>query len=352
LYDPLMGGMVGAVNSTTVALRHVGAEQQSHPVPGPHVPDRARGRRCRPQDIELTVRECSPVLRHGRNAAFAVAYNSDERLVVVTEISRQADRIHAGELAATIRAAVAAEHCLQVHTVVLLPSGALPETSSGQVQRHRCAVLYERGRLPELSRSVLTPMTGDAQRPLGRPALLALPPAVRRDLLREYLCRLIASSCQVAEADLGDAPLSALGTDTYAMINIRYSVKTDLGVHLCLADISRAASPAGLAARVDELLAVTTGPLPPEGPHIVRQYSWSRHGLIVFMRRAQSVLTVLEMDGFHQMYLNAGFRYSQAHCSGFSCHHSVPPHQRLFVVRDARGCARRRRMSVRNELAR
>lgn len=241
-----------------------------------------------PQDIELTVHQSSPLLSHGQSAAFAAADDGEERLVIVTEVSRQAGRLDVGKVAATIRAAVAAEHRLQVHAVVLLPAGALPKTSCGQVHRRRCAALFERGRLPELSRSVLTQTPGGGRLRLGRNALLALSSATRRVLLREYLCRLVASACQVEEADLGDAPLAALGTDTYAMISIRYSVETDLGVHLTLADLSQAASPTELAAQLDERLAVTAAarsgilpaeeagdaPAPPDLTHVVRHYSW------------------------------------------------------------------------------
>lgn len=242
-----------------------------------------RGRNHHPQDIELTVQQCSAVLRQGRGAAFAVADDGEERLVIVTEVSRQAARLDAAKVAATIRAAVAAEHRLQVHTVVLLPPGALPKTSSGKVQRRLCAALFERGRLPELSRSVLAQMSGRDRLRLGRHALLSVPAAARRDLLREYLCRLVASTCQVEEAELGDAPLLALGADTYAMINIRYSVETDLGVRLTLADLSQAASLTELAARLDELVSefelpfameAEIAPAPANLAHFVRHYSW------------------------------------------------------------------------------
>jgi hypothetical protein len=241
-----------------------------------------------PQDIEFTVRQSSPLLSRGQSAAFAAADDGEERLVIVTEVSRQAGRLDVGKVAATIRAAVAAEHCLQVHTVVLLPIGALPRTSGGQVHRRHCGALFQCGRLPELSRSVLTQMPGGGRLRLGRDALLALSFVARRALLREYLCRLVATACQVEEADLGDALLPALGTDTYAMINIGYSVEADLGVHLTLADLSQAVSPTELAAKLDEQLAVTAAsppevlpageagnaPAPPDLTHVIRHYSW------------------------------------------------------------------------------
>jgi Phosphopantetheine attachment site len=178
---------------------------------------------------------------------------------------------------------VAAEHGLQVHAVVLLPPGALPKTPNGKVQRRRCAALFEQGRLPELSRSVLAQLPGGDRLRLVRQALLAMPAAARRDLLRVYLGRLVASTCQVEEAEVADAALLALGIDTYAMINIRYAVETDLGVHLTLTDLSQAASLTELAARLDELLASTAvpprpaaenAPAPPDLAHFVRHYSW------------------------------------------------------------------------------
>lgn len=233
---------------------------------GPHACDGAdviviRGRDYDPRDIELTVQQSSPVVRHGRSAAFTVTGGGEERLVIATEVSRPAGRLDVGQVAATIRAAVAAVHCLQVHTVALLPPDVLP-TTGGRVQRCLCATRFELGRLPELSRSVLAQRAegGDLLR-LGRQALLALPPAVRRDLLREYLRRLLASATRAGAAEHGeDATLLPLGADPNSMINIRYSLETDLGVHLTLADLSKAASLSELASRLDELLSSDVTP--------------------------------------------------------------------------------------------
>ncbi len=221
-----------------------------------------RGRDYDPQDIELTVQQSSPVVRHGQSAAFTVTGGGEEQLVIVTEVSRPAGRLDVGQVAATIRAAVAAEHCLQVHTVALLPPDVLPTMSGGRVQRRLCATRFELGRLPELSRSVLAERAeGSDLLRLGRQALLALPPAARLDLLREYLRRLLASARRAGAAEQGkDATLLPLGADTHAMINIRYSLETDLGVHLTLADLSKATSPSELAYRLDELLASDGAP--------------------------------------------------------------------------------------------
>jgi hypothetical protein len=55
----------------------------------------------------------------GRAAAFSLASGDQERLMIAHEITRQAGDVDAGEVAGTSRAAVAAEHKVQVPAVVL-----------------------------------------------------------------------------------------------------------------------------------------------------------------------------------------------------------------------------------------
>ena len=49
-----------------------------------------------------------------------------------------------------IRRAVAEEHDARVHTVVLLPAGRIPKTTSGKVQRHACQASFVKGTLESL----------------------------------------------------------------------------------------------------------------------------------------------------------------------------------------------------------
>jgi len=112
-----------------------------------------RGSRHHPQDIEATVELSSQVLRRGCGAAFTMPAGGRERLVIAHEITRQAGQVNAADVAAAIRAAVAAEHEVQVHRVILLPPGGIPKTSDGKVQRGLCAAMFADGRLAELGRS-------------------------------------------------------------------------------------------------------------------------------------------------------------------------------------------------------
>ena len=105
------------------------------------------GRNHYPQDIELTVERSNPAIRPGCVAAFAIEVDGAERLAVVAELDRQArprEQADApadpqlADLLKTLRQAIAQQHELQAHTVLLLKTGTLPKTSSGKVQRHAC----------------------------------------------------------------------------------------------------------------------------------------------------------------------------------------------------------------------
>jgi acyl transferase domain-containing protein/acyl-CoA synthetase (AMP-forming)/AMP-acid ligase II/pimeloyl-ACP methyl ester carboxylesterase/acyl carrier protein len=100
-----------------------------------------RGRNHYPQDIEETVSNCHYALNSGTGAAFAVEINSEEQLVVIFEVKRtylrKLPEIQA-EIFNTIRQEIAANHELQVSSIVLLKTGSIPKTSSGKIARHAC----------------------------------------------------------------------------------------------------------------------------------------------------------------------------------------------------------------------
>ncbi|MBZ4419894.1 non-ribosomal peptide synthetase [Myxococcus sp. RHSTA-1-4] len=105
-----------------------------------------RGRNHYPQDLELTVERCHPGLRPGCGAAFAVEVAGEERLTLVQELSaKAADEVDA--VLSRIRAALAEEHGVAAHAVVLIAAGSLPKTSSGKVQRRACREAFLSGAL-------------------------------------------------------------------------------------------------------------------------------------------------------------------------------------------------------------
>jgi len=127
------------------------------------------GRKLYPQDIELTVEQSHPALRPACCAAFSVDGVGEEQLIVAAEIEPRYQpavcKSPDGEARAhpngrlpldvevvvrAIRRAVAEEHDVRVHTVVLLRAGRIPKTTSGKVQRHACQISFLKGTLERL----------------------------------------------------------------------------------------------------------------------------------------------------------------------------------------------------------
>ncbi len=114
-----------------------------------------RGQNFYPQDIELTVERSHSAIRPGCCVAFSVDITGSEQLVVLAEIDPRYIPCHdpAGatmeksisqkplssqEVIKAVRAAVAEEHELQIHHLVLLKAGSILKTSSGKLQRRAC----------------------------------------------------------------------------------------------------------------------------------------------------------------------------------------------------------------------
>jgi len=109
-----------------------------------------------PQDIELTAERSHKDLRPASCAAFSIDDAGAERLIVAIEVERhhrpddqngkpsalsRRQRVSgsgARDMAMAIQRAVAEEHELQIHQVVLLKAGSISKTSSGKIQRHVC----------------------------------------------------------------------------------------------------------------------------------------------------------------------------------------------------------------------
>jgi acyl-CoA synthetase (AMP-forming)/AMP-acid ligase II len=128
------------------------------------------GRNLYPHDIELTVEQSSAAVRPGCCVAFSVDVGNEERLNIAAEVERRYhpqrhylngdSRNHLrwsrsngrppAELDTVVRAirrAVAEEHDVRVHEVVLLRAGSIPKTPSGKVQRRVCEARFQDGTL-------------------------------------------------------------------------------------------------------------------------------------------------------------------------------------------------------------
>ena len=108
-----------------------------------------RGRSYDPQEVEEVVDASHVSLKAGCGVAFSVpADDGHEALVVAYEVRREALRaLDVAVVTLAVRIAVEQELGLQVHDVVLLRPGGLPETVGGRAHRGACRKLYEEGSL-------------------------------------------------------------------------------------------------------------------------------------------------------------------------------------------------------------
>jgi acyl-CoA synthetase (AMP-forming)/AMP-acid ligase II/acyl carrier protein len=104
-----------------------------------------RGSNHYPQDIEQSAEEAHPAVMPG--AAFALADDSGERLVVVHQLDRQFRGSDYLEIVQAIRRAIVEQHELDPYAIVLIRQTSLPITSSGKVQRNLCREQYVAGEL-------------------------------------------------------------------------------------------------------------------------------------------------------------------------------------------------------------
>ncbi|WP_198299656.1 non-ribosomal peptide synthetase [Tumebacillus avium] len=220
-----------------------------------------RGRNYYPQDVEFAVQSAHPAVMNSNGAAFSVDVDGEERLVVVQEIERAHRKADLEAVVQAVRQKVAEEQELQAYAVVLLKPVSIPKTSSGKVQRHLCRERFLEGTLEAVHASVLGAAEQDAaasqavdgQEPglLSREELLGLTEDEAQAALTAYLSTKAAEAlrCGAQEIDV-EQPLTALGMDSIAAVELQHAVEEEFGVELALVELLEGLTVAGLSAEV------------------------------------------------------------------------------------------------------
>jgi acyl-CoA synthetase (AMP-forming)/AMP-acid ligase II/acyl carrier protein len=184
-----------------------------------------RGRNHSPHDIELTVQGSHPALREDAGAAFSVVIDGEERLVVVQEIDRHQHR-DAEPAVAAIRAAIAEEHEITPHTILLVRQNGVLKTSSGKIQRSACANAFRERDFPVVHE-------WHEEVSMAAAAPVAVGPGRSCEELEDFLARQLAATLRVPVESLDvTQPFNSLGLDSLQTMTLLGDVEIALGQEL------------------------------------------------------------------------------------------------------------------------
>jgi amino acid adenylation domain-containing protein/thioester reductase-like protein len=219
-----------------------------------------RGRNHYPQDIEHTAGQCHEALEAGMSAAFSVMEDGEEKLVLVHEVTRRHRKPDLESVVTAVRRAVAQEHQLQLHAIVLIRPLSVPRTSSGKIKRHACKQGYLDGSLrvvgawqagqrsttrhsPPATKPVLSPSAGSAQAPskdyqslpeqfgkLSTSSAGGAPATQSASELANWMVGHIATQLHISAEQIDiHTPFVDYGLDSVQAVSIAGEIETRLG---------------------------------------------------------------------------------------------------------------------------
>jgi acyl-CoA synthetase (AMP-forming)/AMP-acid ligase II/acyl carrier protein len=227
------------------------------------------GRNLYPQDLERTAERSHPDLNPCCGAAFTVESDGQERLVIVYEVIPRRDP-DVRAVAEAVRRAVAEEHEVELHTLVLLKLGGMPKTSSGKIQRQACRGAFLTGALEAYGewRATSQPSGGG----LTRDTVLTVAPHLRQALLESHFRGQLARVLRLdPDAINPHQPVSTLGLDSLTTLELKNALGESLGVHLSVTRFLRGASIAALASQVLTELSQPAAPIPQSMSSLLQQ---------------------------------------------------------------------------------
>jgi acyl-CoA synthetase (AMP-forming)/AMP-acid ligase II/acyl carrier protein len=186
-----------------------------------------RGQNHYPHDLERTVERCHAALRPAGGVVVLIDHGAGgERVAVIHEVEREHRRAAHDPIIAAIREAVAREHGIAPHVVVLLEPGGLPRTSSGKPRRGACRDALAAGTLPILER-----WTG-AEAPLAAPQWAPEPAADRAaaGCVVEWLRQRLAATLGVDVGQIDPAePFARYGLDSASAVGLAGEIEMATG---------------------------------------------------------------------------------------------------------------------------
>ena len=204
-----------------------------------------------PQDLEWSAERAHPDLRVGHGVAFPIDTPGGEAVVLALELERRAVDADTDAVFRAVRRAIAVEHGLPLHAVALVRAGALPRTSSGKIQRHRCREAFLANALP-----LAAPLDtgGDEAMALDEEALATpeeRPGSVLPRDEREHAIWDIWREVLGTRAFGVHESFFELGGNSLRMTQVLSRIQQRFDVELPLAELFEHASVAAMAAQVE-----------------------------------------------------------------------------------------------------
>ncbi|MFA5985270.1 MAG: amino acid adenylation domain-containing protein [Methylococcaceae bacterium] len=207
-----------------------------------------RGRNYYPQDIEACAEAAAECFNQGAAAAFSVAAQADEKLIVLLELKRSyLKQKEFTQAFASVRKQLVKECGIEADSIVLLKPGAILKTSSGKIRRNECKKAYEDDQLTIVAIDTLaakpntTNMAAaftDQARFLSREELVLLPLAESSQIFSGYLCKKIQSLSGLAEGSFSDEESAvSLGLDSLKTMELKYFIDECLNLNFPAASL-------------------------------------------------------------------------------------------------------------------
>ncbi|HET6974042.1 MAG TPA: amino acid adenylation domain-containing protein [Pyrinomonadaceae bacterium] len=229
-----------------------------------------RGRNLYPHEIERTVEKSHPSLKPGCGAAFSIADEGEERLVIVQELARRASSSF-DDVLGNIRQAVVEEHEVQPYCVVLVSAGSVPKTSSGKIQRGRCRELFLSSRL-----EVIASWQANKQTVLTDEGVVEV-----ETVLRSHLAAKLGVDPESIDVH---APLTRYGIDSLSAIEMAHAIESNFNVEWSMASLLEGPSlfevATQLRAKMDHATKPVVTPIRTNGTHALthgQQALWFLH---------------------------------------------------------------------------
>ncbi|MCB9796603.1 MAG: AMP-binding protein [Alphaproteobacteria bacterium] len=199
-----------------------------------------RGRNLHPTDVEAAARGAHPAIRPGGVAAVALRVADTEALGLAVELAEPKRwKADYAAIAEDIRAALAREG-FPLHRLALLAPRSIPKTTSGKLQRQRCAAQLAEGSLggrkgllldrswdAEAQAGGLSTDLIEALRTLPEFPVAQRPAAARRALEGALVQRTGAAPATLTRADV---TLMELGLDSLAIAALMEEITALVGV--------------------------------------------------------------------------------------------------------------------------